>query len=399
MWLTADLPGTGGVFKAQEEDFVVEELPAYLPCGTGEHLFLLVEKQGLTTLDLVRRLARQCNIAERDIGYAGMKDARGMTRQWLSLPASAAQGRLSETNDRFRILKTALHRNKLRIGHLRGNRFRILLREVEEQALPHAQAILCELAARGVPNRFGAQRFGALGNTHLIGRALLAGEFEKAAQAMFTTGENIRNPRWKAGAELFAAGNFEKALEVLPETCRTERSVVKALAQGKTPRAALLALPQRLLRLYISAWQSAIFDRVVEARLDTLGQILAGDLAMKHANGACFAVSDPLQEQARADAWEISPTGPLPGAKKMLWATEAAGAIEQKALAGDKDLLESSALPAGLRPLGERRALRVPLGEASAELVSDGLQLTFTLPAGSYATCVVEEVMKSAVAS
>nr|MCR5220999.1 tRNA pseudouridine(13) synthase TruD [bacterium] len=75
MWLTADLPGTGGVFKAQEEDFVVEELPAYLPCGTGEHLFLLVEKQGLTTLDLVRRLARQCNIAERDVGYAGMKDA------------------------------------------------------------------------------------------------------------------------------------------------------------------------------------------------------------------------------------------------------------------------------------------------------------------------------------
>ncbi|MBR5997755.1 MAG: tRNA pseudouridine(13) synthase TruD, partial [Deltaproteobacteria bacterium] len=109
-----------------------------------------------------------------------------------------------------------------------------------------------------------------------------------------------------------------------------------------------------------------------------------------------FAVSDPQLEQARADAWEISPTGPLPGAKKMLWATEAAGAIEQNALAGDRELLESSALPAGLRPLGERRALRVPLGEASAELAADGLQLTFTLPAGSYATCVVEEVMKSA---
>ena len=395
MWLTADLPGTGGIFKAQEEDFVVEELPAYLPCGSGEHLFLLVEKQGLTTLDLVRRLARQCNVSERDVGYAGMKDSRGITRQWLSLPASAAQGRLSETNDRFRILKTALHRNKLRIGHLHGNRFRILLREVKAQALPRAQAILCELAARGVPNRFGVQRFGALGNTHHIGRALLAGEFEKAAQAMFT-GENIRNPRWKVGAELFAEGNFEKALEILPETCRTERSVVKALAQGKTPRDALLALPQRLLRLYISAWQSAIFDRVVEARLDTLGQILAGDLAMKHVNGACFAVSDPQLEQARADAWEISPTGPLPGGKKMLWATEAAGAIEQNALAGDRELLESSALPAGLRPLGERRALRVPLGEASAELAADGLLLTFTLPAGSYATCVVEEVMKSA---
>ena len=117
---------------------------------------------------------------------------------------------------------------------------------------------------------------------------------------------------------------------------------------------------------------------------------------MKHVNGACFAVSDPLLEQARADAWEISPTGPLPGGKKMLWATEAAGAIEQNALGEDRELLESSALPAGLRPLGERRALRVPLGEASAELAADGLQLTFTLPAGSYATCVVEEVMKSA---
>lgn len=170
--------------------------------------------------------------------------------------------------------------------------------------------------------------------------------------------------------------------------------MLRSLAQGATAQQALLGLPRPLLRLFLSAYQSSLFDRIVSMRLTSLGTLWAGDLACKHINGAVFAVVDPAIEQPRADIFEISPTGPLFGRKVPL-ATGMAGILEAALLDKEGITAEMFHLGGGLDMEGERRPLRVPLGEFSVNADAEGLLLAFSLPKGSYATTVLREVMKS----
>ena len=394
-YLTALLPGTGGTLKETPADFRVEELPLYLPAGSGEHLYVTIEKIGMTTADLVQKLSRALNLPAREIGYAGLKDARAITVQTLSLPGIKAEAALAVNIPGVRVLSAIPHRNKLRLGHLAGNRFVIRLRDVLPDAVEHALDILHVLHDLGVPNSFGAQRYGSLANSHRIGRAILTGDFAAACRELIGEPTAIHDPAWQAAAIAYGESGAAAALELMPQRCRNERQVLRSLAQGATPQQALLGLPRPLLRLFLSAYQSFLFDRIVTMRLTTLGTLWAGDLACKHVNGAVFSVVDPVVEQPRADAFEISPTGPLLGRKVPL-ASGMAGMLEEALLDKEKISLEMFRLGGGLDMEGERRPLRVPLGEFSVSADAEGLLLTFSLPKGSYATSVLREVMKSA---
>jgi len=117
----------GGTFRSGAEDFEVEEVPAYLPSGEGEHLYLWVEKRMRSTPEVARALAAVLDVPERDVSYAGLKDRRAVTRQWFSvwtkaMPPPDLRG------DGFHVIQAARHGNKLRTGHLPGNRFRLVLR-------------------------------------------------------------------------------------------------------------------------------------------------------------------------------------------------------------------------------------------------------------------------------
>ncbi len=153
-------------------------------------------------------------------------------------------------------------------------------------------------------------------------------------------------------------------------------------------------MPRKLLRLYLSAYQSSLFNHLIDTRLNTLNQIWAGDLAYKHINGACFLVTDPTVEQPRADGFEISPTAPLFGYKTK-FAEGKAGLLEQSLLDEEALTLESFHLSGGLAMDGERRPLRVPIQSPEATMDGDNLLLTFALPKGSFATTVLAEVMKN----
>lgn len=393
-YLTGSLPGTGGGIKESAEDFRVEEIPLYAPCGEGEHLYLEVEKTGLTTHELVRRLAHALKVREGEIGYAGLKDARATTRQTLSVPGVAAEQALEAHIDGAEILSARRHRNKLRLGHLAGNRFAIRIRDCEPDAAARARAILERLAREGAPNFFGEQRYGALGTTHRIGRAILAADFEAAAALIVGEPQAIRNERWREAAELYREGEIEKALESLPGRMRTERSLLRALLAGNDHRRAVLRLPRKMLRLYLSACQSLLFDRLVAGRIDSLGLLRTGDLAIKHENGACFLVEDAVAEQERADRFEISPTAPLFGHKVRL-AAGAVGETEKNLLAAEGLSAESFALGRGLSMPGERRAVRVPLDDHRVTDEGDALLVAFSLPRGSYATSVLREITKT----
>lgn len=394
-FLTSRLPGTGGSIRQQPEDFQVDEIPLYEPCGEGDHLYLRIEKCGLTTYDLLRELAGALDCDERDLGYAGLKDARAITRQTVSVPLRKPEDVKGLHIPGVRILSAALHRNKLRPGHLAGNHFKIRIHQPAPDARQRAEAILGVLADIGVPNRFGEQRYGALSNSHRVGRAILRNDFGTAVAEIIGNPAEIQHSGWQQAAAAYHGGDLATATAKLPRHCRPERRLLEMIRDGSSPQKAVRAMPRKLLRLYLSAYQSSLFDRLVDMRLATLESLWAGDLAYKHSNGACFLVTTPAAEQIRADNFEISPTAPLYGYKVKL-AEGQAGLLEQSLLDKEQLGLDAFRLPGGLAMEGERRPLRVPLKGADCIMDGDDLLLAFALPKGSFATTVLAEVMKTA---
>lgn len=393
---TADLPGIGGSYKETPTDFEVEEIPLYPCCGSGEHLYLWIEKSGISTSELISRLARGLQLKENDIGYAGLKDSRALTRQWLSIPATK-QPELEHLHlNNARILDVQRHTNKLRLGHLAGNRFSIRVGQVKPNAAPRAEAILAKLHRCGVPNRFGEQRYGVLGNSAILGQLLLLGDNEEFCRELLGDPQKINHPGWKKAALAYRHGLLEQALKELPGAMRLEQRLLRDLLRGKSHKQAVYGLPKQHLRFFLSALQSRYFDQLLDARIATLGKLKDGDIAYKHVNGACFLVTSAELEQPRADTFEISPTAPLFGHKVMI-ATGEPGAAETELLKAADLTLDSWKPAPGLAMPGERRPLRVPLELAKiVSATTDSLTLEFALPKGSYATSVLAELMKSA---
>jgi tRNA pseudouridine13 synthase len=394
-YLTAGIPGTGGTIKESPEDFLVEEVPSYLPCGFGEHCYLTIEKCGITTLEAISRIARSLKIQERDIGYAGMKDAAGVTRQTISIQWLAPEKALALQLDDIKILAAQRHSNKLKVGHLKGNRFCIVIRGVTAAASELVPAITAILGSRGVPNYFGYQRYGAQGNSHLIGAAMLRGDWRGAVDHLIGEPGMVRDEEWSQAIAAYQVGSPEEALRLFPRHCRNEREVLQRLvARPGEYEKAFSAVHPRLKKLYLSAVQSFLFDQVVARRIEAIDEIMVGDLACKHANGACFLVEDAALEQVRAAAFEISASGPMFGCK-MKRPEGAVGDLEHEILAEAGVESAQFDLPGGLRMEGERRPLRVPAEDLTWSVSGDTVMLEFTLPKGSYATALVREITKT----
>ena len=335
-YLTASVPALGGRIRSTPDDFCVEERPLYLPCGEGEHLYIRVKKRGLSTPDLVLRLASQLHVKAQTIGVAGLKDAQAVTTQMLSLQGVKAETISAlPTDERLLALEVlGRHRNRLRKGHHAGNQFRLVIRDVRERSEDDLQELFDELLRRGVPNYFGPQRQGRSGT------------------------------------------NFQLGAELLQDAARRNK------------------MPRNKRIWFMNAYQSHVFNRIVAKRIESIDRVFLGDWAMKSDNGACFPVEQPEVEQPRADRFEISPTGPLFGSRAP-WATGVPGDIEQAVVAElgtTPELLSKAGAECGFR--GERRALRVRLNELSWSLEGTVLTLGFWLPPGSYATSVLREVVK-----
>lgn len=338
----AGLPAA--TFKASPDDFVVEEIPAYPESGRGEHLFVRFEKRGLTTAEAVRRLAAWLEVDPRGAGVAGQKDRIAVTTQTASFPfplaRGSAEGLLATAGalEGIRVLSAVRHDHKLKPGHLVGNRFRIVLRDLPPEAVAAVAAGLEDAVAAGVPNAYGPQRYGRDGDNPERALAWLAGK--------------ARGPRDK-----------------------------------------------REQRFLFSALQSHLFDRVLAARVvaGTHRTVLPGDLAKKHDSGGMFLVGPEGPELdeavARAARLEISATGPMFGAS-MRWPEGEPGAVERRILAegfGDESRLRE------LAHLGEgtRRVLRLLPTELSVDAAEPGrLVVGFVLPKGGYATTVLGAVCR-----
>lgn len=328
-----DLPPVGGRVGPEPEDFRVEEVPAYAASGKGEHQYVLAKKRLLTTQELAKRLARAAGVQERDVGYAGMKDKYAVTTQWLSVCTKTALSKEMELGPGVEILEVTRHDNKLRTGHLLGNRFTITLVGVHEDALTRARAIVDRLRVDGLPNYFGAQRFGHGGRN--------------LAEAL---GWLLRGGRGR--------GRFEQ-------------------------------------KLFPSVVQSELFNRYLTARL-ALGarQLIAGEVVRLEGAGAMFRVEDVATEQPRLEKRDVHLTGPMLGPKLRPAAAEAL-ALEQR-LTAELGLTEEMLGTLGREAPGVRRDLFAPLAdltlEAASALGAPALTLSFTLPSGGYATEVLRQL-------
>ncbi|MET0580725.1 MAG: tRNA pseudouridine(13) synthase TruD [Pseudoxanthomonas sp.] len=335
--MTQLLPGAFGApvlaarIRTAPEDFFVEEIAAFEPSGEGEHLLLTVEKRGLTTAAAARRLAEWAGLRDMAIGYAGMKDRHAVTRQRFSvhLPKRIAPDTASLQSEDLGVLQSTWHSRKLPRGALAGNRFVLVLREVagERAAI---EARLRQIAARGLPNWFGEQRFGR------------GGDNVESALAMFA-GRRVRHD---------------------------QRSIL------------------------LSAARSELFNRVLAARVREASwdSGLEGEVWILSGSRSVFG-PEPWNDAlaARLAGFDIHPSGPLWGAGELR-STLRCAEVEESAMAGDDALaLRQGLEQAGLKQ--ERRALRlIAEGLAWEWLDAATLSLTFALPPGSYATAVLQEL-------
>ncbi len=406
-YLTGDVAPVGGVIKASPEDFLVEEQPLYQPTGEGEHLYLFIEKRDLSTSALVSIVARHFGVRERDVGYAGLKDRAAITRQLLSVhtPGKGPTDFPALEHDKLKVLWVDKHVNKLRQGHLAGNRFIVRIRGVNPADAVRAHKVVTRLEKTGVPNRFGEQRFGMLGQNHLVGAALVRGDARGALGHVL--GPSASAPeQHRAGREAFARGEFAAALEGTPRSALLERRLLAALERGDTPEQAIRRIDPMQRRFFVTALQSAAFNAVLDRRLraGTFDKLGLGDVAFKHDNRACFVVDDAaLADETlapRLAAMEISPSGPLWG-PRMLRATGEVDAVELECLTAMGVSLEQMAAFAertGDSVNGARRPLRVPITDADVEGGRDEqgtfIRVAFDLPRGAFATVVLREIMK-----
>jgi tRNA pseudouridine13 synthase len=321
-----------GKFRQQPQDFQVDEIPAYEPSGSGEHLFVRFEKTALNTPQAVAQLARALDCDPAQAGWAGLKDRHAVTTQWASIQGADPERARALQLPGIRVLDAQPHPHKIRTGHLRANRFRIRV-GCDPSALPIAQQVLAELVERGAPNYYGEQRFG------------------------------------------IDDGNLERALLWLRDG-------------GRPPR-------DRFARkLMVSTWQSSLFNRWLAARVQAfgLGRALEGDLMRKEDSGGLFVSAGTDETQPRMDAWEISPTGPMFGTK-MRW-PEGDAAERERALWTEHGLPDATLSRLGALAEGTRRVARIRPVETQVDADADGLRLSFVLPKGAYATVILRELLK-----
>jgi tRNA pseudouridine13 synthase len=337
-YITRGIPGIGGRVKGKPEYFIVDELPLYEPSGSGEHLYVNVTKTNMTTRDVQLSLAELFDLKPENVGKAGLKDRNAVTSQTFSIhlgntritPDDAT--RIIEDHVKVKVNWARYHNNKLRAGHLKGNKFTVTITDPDvsrSQALETLEQVSGRLNRFGLPNYYGEQRTGAEGENIRSGWEILQGR------------KRIRD-RW-------------------------------------------------LSRFLVSSYQSHLCNRYMAERVNRglFGRLLLGDVAKKHDTGGLFWVEDPA-EQSRYEAKEISFTAPMYG-YKMLKPRGEAAAFEDELL-GWSGITDEQLRRCHVK--GTRRIGRIFPDVLYSE-VPEGFRLVFTLPVGGYATVTLREFMKN----
>ena len=383
--------GIGGIIKAAPQDFLVEEIapdgaiyelgrPFTREGEPGPYVHFILQKKNWTTASAISEIAKKLGANPRGFNIAGMKDRVSMSTQLCSASGVPKEALLSLSVKDISINGAWGARERVRMGQLLGNRFTILVRDAEtDSADERVRAISDELGGR-FPNYFGEQRFGtSRKNTHLVGRKLLAGELEDAVVMFLCDTSSEKNELVsQARKELEGSRDFKRALSYFPKHLRLERTLIAYLAKNPGSYAnALRKLPRNILLLFIHAFQSDLFNRLLSER------IREGDIALEEGEYFCGeTLGFPDTDKTEGEGWicgKIIGYGtPLNGREK--------GLLEE--IGVPKDAFRMKSMPE-IASKGSYRTLFAPLKDFSR----NGCVFRFSLPAGSYATVAMKEFM------
>lgn len=418
-------------FAHSARDFVVQEIPLYAFSGSGEHRILKVRKKNLTTFELLSIIAKAFNLPPKSIGYAGLKDKHATTTQYLSLPAKSSQNfhaifeRLAKEYE-IKLLDSTLHSNKLRLGHLKGNRFFVRLKKLNPTNATKLESTLAHIAHNGFPNFFGFQRFGINGDNYLLGLSLsqrknaqISPYLSLLAQ-LYPSLANPQNPlfytrRYSRAMQEFFISSYQSFLFNGWLQARIQLSAwarefspkeLQQLAQhyGKLESQDPIESPTNLESTFETSLQSAqnaciatlcarFLQSLPKVALESLCAqsqaftLLEGDLCCHYPYGKLFTLDSATQAECeRFSQQGFSPTGALSG-QNLKAPSTLAGQLEQSFI---------SPIPA---PSSRRYAwvwasdveylYKPKLAQA---------ELHFSLPSGAYATSFLEQVLKRSLA-
>jgi len=341
-------------FKQTARDFVVEEIPLYEFSGDGEHLVMFVRKKNISTMEMVGVFARYLGIKNRDIGYAGLKDKHAMTKQYVSIHKQHEEALEKFEHESIKILSKVYHNNKIRIGHLRGNRFYIKLKKVNPTSAIKIDEALKNISEYGMPNYFGYQRFGNDGDNHIDGEKIAKGEKKE------------RNPKIK-----------------------------KLLINAYQSHLFNMWLSRRLeINTLVSNFQAIELESLLNIPLEQIKKlktqkhpfkVMLGDIMEHYPHGRLFDFDGSDEDLERFNSRSISVTGLLCGSK-VKTSSDTAGIIEKTF----NDTINAD---------GARRYAWVYPTEVEGRFnqVEAQYELNFTLPKGSYATVLIEELAKKKI--
>ena len=400
----SEKPGIGGKIKAFPEDFVVIEDPIPQIFEGRKHAIFLLKKRNWDTMAVIKEIAKRAGISHRDIGFAGTKDRHAVTYQYISVPAGAKE-KVESIQIRDVELRFVSYGRFIKLGYLLGNRFRIIIRDVDGSAFDRTKEIIRELREKGgFPNYFGYQRFGERRVVnHLIGKLLLQGEFDEAARLFLgyadgsMEGDEARKNFWETE-------DVDRALEEFPRFLRYERTLLYTYKKTGSWKKAFLSLPLPIMRIFIHAYQSYLFNLYLSRRIEELplNEPLVGDIIVQLKGGIpyrdrTYRVTETnlnfVREKVKRGEAMVS--GPLFGFA-MRRANGIPGELEEEILEGEGITLDAfKKLPKPMAEPGGRRELLIrPIGLTYGYLPETGMCFRFFLPKGVYATSVLREIMK-----
>lgn len=442
-----DEEGIGGTIRNRWEDFYVEELPDMVPDGEGPNIWIWIEKLGRTTMDVMLDIARDLHIDRKRLGFAGMKDRNAITRQWICISNMDSDEQFKQVESlagsikNTEFLKVTRGRKKLRMGQLKGNKFRILIKDIEgmdsedveireksiENAAKRAESILKKLEITGVPNYFGWQRFGKpRTSTHLVGEALIENDLKEVVRRYIGNPSPEESEDSRKARQAYDDGDLEKSLELMHGGMRYEKMMLRVLLKeqnklikkiaekegisivdvdksqielsDKAYKNAIHALPKPLQRMFVHAYQSYLFNATVSERVAMgMDKYIEGDILIDKEE---HIVRDktPEEFQELVSTFEVNQTCPLYGTK-VPFAGGAVGEMEKSILESYGRVKEDFECPKMLRlgSHGLRRAMRFQVWDSSIVPTEDGVLVEFSIDKGSYATSVLREVMKKDV--
>ncbi len=382
--------GIGGAMKSDPGDFLVEEIAPdgelyplggqiQRPSEPGPYTRFILQKTNWSTNSAISEIARRLRTNERNFNFAGSKDKVATTTQTASVRGDYRDALLALKIKDISINGAWFAQDRVRLGDLLGNRFTIRVRNACEGAGGRVEIISNELGGR-FPNYFGGQRFGSSRqNTHLIGEKLLQDDLEGALKLFLCSSEGETHEEAKlARKELEETGDYARALNSFPKHLRLERSMLAHLAWKPDDKlGAFRSLPRNILLMFVHAFQSDLFNRLLSERLNEGG----GALELEEGEYFCGeTLGFPDLNKTEAEGWIsaklIGYNSPLNKREKDLF----------DSLNIQKDAFRMKSIPE-IASKGTYRTLLAPLKDFT---YSESV-FRFSLPSGSYATVAMRE--------